>query len=158
MPDELENSSIIELLQQYVRVLKELRRRGIIRTNNLTGEYGEWLVANKLGLQLVGKSTRGYDAVDESGVRYEIKSRRITPENPSTQLGSIRELNRQGFHFLIAVLFDEDFSIRRVVKIPHAAIADYSRFVERTNSQRLLAQGKLLKDPRVEDITGRFFD
>ncbi len=46
-PTELEHRSTADLLARYGRTLAELRRRGILRTNNPpAGDYGEWLVAN----------------------------------------------------------------------------------------------------------------
>lgn len=94
--------SIEQLLNQYTQILDELRERGVIRTENSPiGDYAEWLVAKCLGLTLKKSSNSGYDAIDTEGVKFQIKSRRITPKNPSTQLSAIRNLESQDFDYLI---------------------------------------------------------
>jgi hypothetical protein len=148
--------AVPELLQLYTQVLGELRNQGVLRTKNVLGDYTEWLVAEKLGLTLSGNSTAGYDAVDNEGYRYQIKGRQPTPENPSTQLGALRSLDRQDFDFLIGVLFNADFTPRLVIKAPHAVVVEHARYMERVNAHRLHLQGGWLRDPRVQDITELF--
>lgn len=47
----LDAMSPLELLRLQSEVLDELMRRDIVRSrNNPTGDYGEWIVARKLGL------------------------------------------------------------------------------------------------------------
>jgi len=46
--------------------------------NTVTSDYGEHVVAERLGLKLENNSNKGYDAVDSNNLRYQIKSRRIT--------------------------------------------------------------------------------
>jgi hypothetical protein len=145
------------LLQNYIQIMDELRARKIIRTSNHPiGDYAEWLVADRLGLKLVSNSTSGYDAIDSSGIKFQIKSRRITPRNPSRQLSAIRNLKNHGFDFLIAVLFDTQFNITSVTKIPHEVIGKYARFREHVNAHILILRGGVLNDPLVEDLTSQF--
>ncbi len=88
-----------------------------IRTaNSPIGDYGEWLVAKCLDLKLMDNSNSGYDAIDRNNFKYQIKSRRITLKNPSTQLSVIRNLENHDFDFLIVVLFNAQVEIQKVVK------------------------------------------
>jgi hypothetical protein len=108
-----------ELLLAYVAVMAELRRRGIIRSsNNPVADYAEGLIARSLNLTLAGRSAAGYDAVDSQGLKYQIKGRRLTPENPSTQLSHIRRLESRPFDVLAAVIFDVNFSVDYAALIP----------------------------------------
>lgn len=151
---QLETLTIRELLQYYVDILNELRKRKIVRsTNSPIGDYTEWLVAKKLDLTLSGNSTSGYDAIDTLGTRYQIKSRRVHPANQSRQLSAIRNLENQKFDYLIAVIFNDDFSIQLAVKIPHAVIAEYASYRSHVNAYVLQVRGAVLKDSRVEDLT-----
>ncbi len=146
-----------ELLAAYVQVLGELKNLGVLRTaNNPVGDYTEWLVARTLGLKLEGNSTAAYDAIDGKGVKYQIKGRRQTAANTSTQLGMFHNLNKGGFDFLIAILFHADFTPHLVVKVPHAVVTQYGRYREHTNAHILHLQGTWLSDPRVENITQQF--
>jgi hypothetical protein len=107
------------LLELYGRMLDELRTRNMIRSsNNPVADYAEWLVARGLGLTLAGKSAAGYDAMDPSGNRYQIKGRRLTSPKASRQLGLIRALDRRPFDYLAAVLFNRDLSLLRASLIP----------------------------------------
>jgi hypothetical protein len=146
-----------QLLQYYVQIIDELRTRKIVRTSNSPiGDYAEWLVANRLGLTLVANSTSGHDAVDPSGTKFQIKGRRLTPRNPSKQLGAIRNLKNQDFDYLIAVLFDEQVEVKLVVKIPHAIIEKYARYREHVHAHILVLRDNILSDPMVEDLTSQF--
>jgi hypothetical protein len=145
------------LLQYYVQIMDELRARKIVRTsNNPIGDYTEWLVAERLDLKLVPNSTTGYDAIDSFDTKFQIKGRRITPRNPSRQLSAIRNLNNHDFDYLIAVLFNAQFDITSVMKIPHAIIGKYARFREHVNAHILILRGGILDDPLVEDLTSQF--
>jgi hypothetical protein len=70
-------------------------------------------------------SHKGCNAVDESdGKKYEIKGRRITKRNPSTQLSVIRDLDACHFDYLVGVLFDENFSVTHAYRIPYDIAKD----------------------------------
>nr|VFK21824.1 MAG: hypothetical protein BECKLPF1236B_GA0070989_12775 [Candidatus Kentron sp. LPFa] len=86
-----ENLSVMSearLLRLHASIINELKARGVVRTrNNPIGDYyTEWLVAEALDLELTDNCAAGYDATNSNGKRYQIKGRRITPENNSRQL------------------------------------------------------------------------
>lgn len=156
MPFDLSEASPTELLRCYGQILEELRARKILRSSNApTGDYAEYLVARALRLDLENNSKAGYDATDSAGVRYQIKSRRTTSYNKSKQLSPIRNLEARDFDSLIAVLFNEQFDVTLVVKIPQEIIARYARFNEHVNGH-ILVLNKILKDALVEDLTPLF--
>jgi hypothetical protein len=89
----LTKMSISELLGLYSGVLDELCDRNILRTiNNLAADYAEYLVSKALSLAPAAKSTKGYDATDEHGNKYEIKARRLTHRSHPTRFSAIRKL------------------------------------------------------------------
>lgn len=154
MSEKLSDVLTDRLLQLHVEILEELRRRGVTRSaNNPVGDYTEYLVARRLGLTLLANSKTGHDATDTQGVRYQIKGRRLTPENPSTQLSAIRDLALKQFDVLIAVVYRPDFTVDYAAKLPHAVVEETASFVERTNSHRLMMPKSVLADRRVVDIT-----
>src|ERR1700729_1350692 len=104
----LENKTTQQLLTSYCEVVSELRRRKITRSsNNPVADVTETLVAQSLRLVLVAGSTKGYDAIDSTGKRYEIKGRRLTPENGARQMSIIRGLDMAHFDYFVGVLFDQ---------------------------------------------------
>lgn len=157
MTFQIEKMSVPDLLQTYALVLEELRARGIVRTsNNPIGDYAEWLVAKQLGLELSANSTASYDATDNKGIRYQIKSRRVTSRNPSTQLGAIRNLVKHGFDFLIAIIFNERFEVQIVVSIPYETVQQYAKFKDHVNGHILMLRGGILLDPNTKNLTNLF--
>jgi len=135
----------LELLQLYSHLMEELRERDIIRSsNNPVADYAEKVAVEWLKLTRVDKEERGYDAVDSETKRYQIKGRRITRHNSSRQLGVIRNIEEKLFDFLIAVIFNEDFVVNEIWKIPYLFIKENSRYSKQQNGQIFIADPYLL--------------
>jgi len=150
---ELEKLSPKELLQLQAEATNELRRREIVRTqNNPLGDYTEWLVSKILNLELAKNSKAGYDAIDSNGVKIQIKGRRITLKNKSTQLSAIRNLAEKDFDELIAILYDENFDVIEALSIPHAVVTEYATYRKHVNAHILFIKGPILSDLRIQSI------
>ncbi|MCA8332668.1 hypothetical protein [Burkholderia cepacia] len=151
---DLSGASITDLLAAHCAVLEELKRRGVTRSgNNPTGDYAEWLVASKLALRLAGKSSKGFDATDEHGDRYEIKGRRVTLQNRSTQLSPIRSLAGAHFDYLVAVAFDSDWKVMMAAKIPHTVVSALASYKAHVNGHVMQLRSTVFSVEGVEDIT-----
>lgn len=156
MKSNLKKISVIDLLRMYSEILKELRQREIVRsTNNPVGDYTEWLVCKKLGLRLEENSTAGFDATDVQGRRYQIKSRRLTLENPSPELSVIRNLKKKPFDFLVAVVYETDFRVDYAAKVPFDVVKKYSKHSKHVNGRRFSMLRSILKNPGVVNLTER---
>jgi hypothetical protein len=154
--DDLKTLSVKELLQFHQSLIEELKNRKISRTkNNPVSDYAEWLVSTMMGLQLTTNSNHGFDATDTSDKRYQIKCRRVTPDNKSRQLGVIRNLEKKAFDFLIVVIFNHEYTIDCAVMMPHEVIADYASYRKHVNGHILHLRGKILQDARVLDVRDR---
>jgi hypothetical protein len=154
MIPELNTSPVSDLLRLYSVVLEELRRRGITRTsNNPVADYTEHVVARSLNLSLVDNSVSGYDATDSKGRRYQIKGRRLTRQNSSTELSALRNLSKRPFDFLVAVVYRADFSIDYAGIVPYDVVVELSKYTKHTNAHRFLMRRSVLDDPRVTDLT-----
>ena len=77
--DDLSSKSIWQLLDLMVRCELELLSREGFNSSNLVGDVGEHLACTGLGLTREPPITKGYDATDADGQRYQIKTRRIAP-------------------------------------------------------------------------------
>ncbi|HOP79619.1 MAG TPA: hypothetical protein PLZ21_03540 [Armatimonadota bacterium] len=145
--------SVNQLLKLYADVLVELKKRNVVRSsNNPVSDFCEWLVADSLGLTLQPNSTSGFDALDSEGKRYQIKARRQTATNTSRQLGVIRNLEVQKFDYLIAILFNMDFSILEAYQIPHGVIGKHARYSEHQIGHILVLRGAILSADGVVRI------
>src|SRR5262249_17927094 len=117
------------------------------------GDYAEYLCETALGLKRTQLSTRGYDAVDGEGKRYEIKARRITKHNQSRQLGAIRSLDEQPFDFLIGVLFDEGLGVLRACQVSHETVMKLATYRKHTNSWCFILRDSVWSEPGAKDVT-----
>ena len=151
---ELLHLSVSELLALHGYVSDELRSRGITRSsNNPVGDLAEYLFCKAFARTQSDKSVAHIDAIDQSGMRYQIKARRVTRFNKSRQLSALRDLKGGHFDFLAGILFAEDYGILRAAIIPHAVVLGRSAFVERTNSHRFLLHDDVWSAPGVRDVT-----
>ena len=143
-----------ELLALFAHVLEELRSRGAVpSSNNPVADYAESLVARALCLTLLPRSNTGCDARDSEGKRYEIKSRRITRHNGSTQLSVIRGLDLCHFDYLVGVLFNEDFSVQRGCLVPHDVVTRLATYRKHVNGWIFFLQPALWNESGVRDVT-----
>ena len=148
---DLANMSEIELLQTHGYVIDELIRRGVAKTrNNPIGDYSEWLICRRFYLDMKANSKASFDAIDDNGIRYQIKSRRS--EEKSVQFSAIRNLEHKGFDFVIALVFNYDYSIRFAVMIPHEVIPSLARYQPHVNGYNLILTDKNIKLDGVTDI------
>ena len=158
MENKINSFSTQELLVIYAQIIEELRDRKVVRTSNgPVGDYAEWLVSQKMNLTLANNSNSGFDAIDTNGVKFQIKSRRVTPHNKSTQLSAIRNLDSNDFDFLIAVIFNEFFKPIIVLQVPQAIIVKYARFSHHVNAHLLRIRENIINDPMVKDLTPLFY-
>lgn len=145
---------VLDLLRLQARAVGELRRRGVVRTNNNpTGDYAEHLFISAFGWDLQTNSKSGYDAEDGDGHRYQIKSRRITATNRSRQLNVIRghELNK--FHILAVVLFDASFAVMRAGLLPHEFVPLFGRLSAHQNGLVVHAEDRFFAHEACVDVT-----
>jgi len=152
----LRRRSSRELLRLYAAVMRELRNREVIRsTNNPVADVAELLASRAFKLTLETKSTAGFDGVARDGTRYQIKGRRRTPDNRSTQLSAIRNLHGNKFKYLLAILFDEQFNVERALRIPRDVVRRYARYSKHVNGHILTLRAVVFDDERTKDVTAR---
>ena len=145
MTSNFGNMNDQELLQHYSLLMEELRTRNIVRSsNNPIADYAEKVAVEELGLIRAGKEERGYDAIDNKGIKYQIKGRRNTKHNGSRQLGVIRNIDERLFDYLIAVIFDEDCTVKEIWKIPYQFVKENSRHSNIQNGRIFIADPYLL--------------
>lgn len=135
--------SDIELIELYPKLLQELKARGIIRTNNLIGELGEYLAANAYqknprlpNLQLNIKSTKNIDATSNKGERYAIKA---TSGNGTGVFASLptEDDGKVYFEYLILVIFNKDYSLQAIYELTWDQFVKYRRMKPPENKWNL---------------------
>lgn len=149
--------TVIELLRAHGAVLGELRRREIVRSaNNPVSDLAELLFCRAYpDWTRENNSAAGHDAVCPSGIRYQIKARRLHKLNGSRQVSALRNLPNDPFDFLAGILFDESFGVKRAAIIPLAVVKDNAKHVTHTNSWRFLLRDEIWDIAGVEDVTDK---
>lgn len=124
---ENEDYEIKKLLIEYRNIVNRLKEKGIIRTTKVVSDYGEYVAAKKLGLQRdPNPSNKGYDAIDEQGRKYEIKTRKATAWNKPT-IFPVNEDQLRSADFIIYVEFDDDWNLVKLLRIPTSEV-QYNKY------------------------------
>lgn len=145
--------TVLDLLDDYSRIIIELCDRGVLRSvNNPVADYAEYLASKALGLTRAPLSTKGYDAIDQNGKRYEIKSRRLTRKSKPTRFSAIRKLEEDHFDFLIAILFNENFTVNKAVIFSKDFVIKKSFWQKHVNAYILPIDDELWNSKSGKDI------
>lgn len=152
--DDLRVMGVSGLMLTYSTILHLLRCHGIVRClNNPVGGVTEWLVSTKLNLKLNPNSTKGFDAEDLNGARYQIKGRWLATSPSSKRFSELLNLNAKPFDYMVIVIFDEDFQVDFAAQIPISFILEHGKPVKSANSYRFSFTRKMLSAPSIIDLT-----
>lgn len=154
---EMESYSIAELINLYSRSIKELKRRGVLRTKNVIGELGEYLVLEHYDrdpklpkLTIVPIGTQNINAISQNGERYSIKS---TSRNVT---GVIYGLEPQGskiedkplFEYVIVCKLDDDCELEGIYQLSWEMFQKHKKWHSRMNAW-YIAITRAMKDDSV---------
>lgn len=113
----------------------------------ITGEIGEYEAMRLLELTLAEAREPGYDATDENGVRYQIKTRALSQaaRKKSQKISSINL--EYEWEFVILVLMDENFQTLEIWKAPRTEVEEALNAPgsKARNERRALAVSKFKK-------------
>ena len=153
--DKLETTHLIKI---YSQIISELKDRKVIRTKNLIGEMGEYLVIdhyNKTpGLQkltIAAPGTKSIDAVCREGKRYAIKS-------TSSKLTSIfyglnspgsTEPDSQLFEYVILAIFNNDFTLSKIVELTWEQFIEHKKWHSTMSGWNITVTRKILKEGKI---------
>jgi hypothetical protein len=120
MSESIDLIALKRVIQQARKVAKQYREiTG--KPLGITGEVGEFIAADLLGLKLTEARQPGYDAVAQDGHKIQIKTRCVLPDTGSGQrLGRIK-LDHE-WDTVILVLIDADFEPITIYEAPRADI------------------------------------
>jgi hypothetical protein len=124
--------------------IEELIRLGAIRSHVLVGDIGELIAARYYGVPLPPAFTPGFDLIDKSGNRVQVKTLRATPTRPRTIIGDVKD----PCDFVLAIRLDFDYVPVEAIEIPRA-VAD--RFIGKNG--KISWTARLVSDPAVRYIT-----
>ncbi len=132
-------------LNNYTSIIEKLKKAGIIRTSKVVADYGEYIASKEYNLKLALSSVnKGYDAVDNKGYKYEIKTRKASVGNKPT-IFPVTQKQLKTMDFLIYVEFDNNWNLTRLLKIPVSKI-------KQNNYNRVIITKDLVEKYRFRNI------
>jgi hypothetical protein len=139
---------VVELWGKYNKYSKELSLH-LGRTNNVVGEYAEYLAWKYTNGSLLDASNASADIRAPDGTLYQVKSRKVK-DTLTTQLSVIRSWN---FNFLFVILFNQDGLVLKSVISPASVAEEYGKKNKHQNGWVISTTNKFLCDSRNIDVT-----
>ena len=126
-----------ELINTYSLVIKELKKRDIIRTKNVLGDLGEYLAIDYYcktpglpNLQVAPIGTQNIDAISRAGDRYSIKSTTgsLTSIFTGLQPKGSTTPDKPKFEYVIICQFDNDFQLKSIYQLDWDAFIKHKKW------------------------------
>lgn len=155
---DFNNYSEQELVHAYSNLLTEMRKRGIIRSKNVTGDLGEFIAVDHYcktrglpKLQFAPPSTKNIDAISVDGDRYSIKT--LTTNTTGAFYGiphaaKIEDV-KQGFEYLIIVKLDDNFSPVLILEMDWSTFFKHKHWHSRINAHNIILTKEVLDDSKI---------
>lgn len=94
-----------------------------IRKMPITGEVGEVLICKQLSLNLVADlQSAGFDAIDNDGLKVQIKTRRESQDEPKGNHVRIGRFSEHYFDYALLGILDKQYQLREVWRAEYAAL------------------------------------
>ena len=139
--------TISTLWKEYNEVTMQLSDK-LGRTNNLIGEYSEYLINEYLQGNLLGLSNKSAD-IEKNGKLYQVKSRRVGT-GTTTQLGVIRSWD---FDYLAVILFNNFGIVQRAHIVPAVVAKEISVWNDHQNGYVITTNRNFFECRIHQDIT-----
>lgn len=151
MAGNLTKRSTRELLALWAAILRELRRREVVRTaNNPIGDIAEALVAEHYGGERAGFSNRGWDVATDDGERLEVKALRIDEVSTRKVLSPIPATST--YTAVIIVVFDQDLRVAEALRVPRKTIEELFKPRPKDGARVIRVTKKLRGAETVESV------
>ena len=138
MSEEIKKLNDDELIQLYPALIKELKDRKIIRTNNIVGDLGEYFSvkifnenSNLPKLQMAPTSTENVDALSIKGKRYAIKS--TSSKNTGIFASIPNDEEQIYFEYLLILLWDKNYQVESLLQYNWAQFVKYRKIKKPEN-------------------------
>ncbi len=155
--EKLTVEELVRLISPNSDIHKELRRRNVIRTKNITGELGEYYVVqhynntpNQTNLFLPGPGVKNIDVLSRKGERYSIKT--ISGTNKTTgsfwNPESIKN-NEKTFEYLIVCILDDYYTLKMILELTWNDFMKFKKYNKRMNNYQISVTQKLIDEVKI---------
>ena len=151
---DLTAASASEIFTLYGAMLRELRARDVIRTNNApAGDYAEWLVAGALHGTLAPNSEKSFDVGDTEFGRVQVKVRVVSSPAQSGQLQTSPFRSSDFDHAAFVLLSDVDYTVFRAFLLPVEAVQERWTWRAHVKGHVVQMNGPTMNHTEAIDIT-----
>lgn len=155
--EELNNE---ELWQGYADIQQELKKRNLVRTNNIVGERGEFLaietynsISGLPNLQAAPEGTQNVDALSRKGERYSIK----TISEPGSTTGVFYGIGEKDdnvipnkkFEYVIIVQIFKDYRPKRILELSWDQFLRFKKWHSTMRAWNLSITKSLLTEAKI---------
>ncbi|MEK7654519.1 MAG: hypothetical protein AAB345_04585 [Patescibacteria group bacterium] len=149
-----------EVWELFAFSKKELKKRGLVRTNNIVGERGEFLaietynkIPNLPKLQAAPEGTQNVDALSRKGERYSVKSM-MEPSKTTGVFYGVGNLGDEDapekkFEYVIIVVIDSDFNLKRMLELDWEQFLKFRRWHKTMRAWNLSITKKITSEARI---------
>jgi hypothetical protein len=158
----VKSKSIKQIVEIYSNLIKELKERGVLRSNNFLGDIGEYLAVEllnerfpELQLSLEPPVTRNYDAISiTTNKTYSIKSMTVNQTSIIDRVNNNQNNNQlqKLFDNLVLVKFDRDYVLEQVYIASWDKFIDYRHWHATMNGWDLILTMRFKNDDEVIKI------
>lgn len=113
-------------LERFASISDLLLQYGVITTDSFTGEIGEYIACQYFNLQKSPRVQKGFDATDNRGQKYQVKSKVLEDSKKGNFNYNITGLHPKEFQYLIVIYFDIHYTPIKILKIPSSKITNNS--------------------------------
>ncbi|HWH12784.1 MAG TPA: hypothetical protein VG165_16805 [Solirubrobacteraceae bacterium] len=148
MTYETADRSTPQLLRDWGAIMRALRARDVIRTNNNpVGDIAEAIVARHYRGLRGSSAQAGWDVETADGERIQVKAIRQTPSKQHWNVSPIRD---RDYDYVVIVIVDEDFVVTEGLRLSRATVEDLFPHREWVNGRVITVTAALRASPRVE--------
>lgn len=155
---DFSNLSSIELIRAYGELLSEMYAKKLIRSKNVTGDLGEYIVIDYYNktrglpeLQFAPPSTKNIDAISVSGERYSIKC--TTTNTTGAFFGMKKDIDysniRPLFEYAVVIKLDATYQTELILEIDWDSFIKHKHWHSRIQAYNLIITKALISDSKI---------
>jgi hypothetical protein len=143
--------SVPQLLKLWAAVMRELRTKDIVRTNNNpVGDIAEAIVHQYYkGSERGSFVQAGWDVITADGTRIQVKAMRQTAGSKRRNLSPIRDSD---YDSVVIVILNEDFEVVEGLHLDRELVEELFVHRDYVNGRVITVTARLRQDPRVEHL------
>ena len=150
MPYDPRSRSVSELLRDWGAIMRELRVRDVIRTNNNpVGDIAEAIVAEHYHGTRGSFVQAGWDVKTDDGELIQVKALRQLPGGKRRNLSPIRDSD---YSCVVIVIFDEDFNVVEGLRLTRELAERLFAHRPYVNGRIITVTRNLRENPEVEHL------